>query len=159
MPQLEIIATDGKVQKRILWLDVTPNGIYAGWFSGEPNHISYHADGNFFLTTGDFTRKVATFSRLRDFKGLQQVASAGFSTNLLEISTHLPEYKMKNLRSVAYIDVRKFLHDPLFGCLVHGLEPNRFDMLTTQRGMSITEVHVFFEFYPWIIVEVYRPSR
>jgi hypothetical protein len=129
-----------------------------GWFSGEPNHISYHSDGNFFLTTGDFTRKAATFSRIRDFKGLQQVASAGFSTNILEISTHLLEYKMKNLRSVACIDVRKF-------CMIHCLDvlftcssPNRFDMLTTQRGMSITEVHVFFEFYPWIIVEVYRPS-
>jgi hypothetical protein len=128
MPQLEIIATDGKVQKRILWLDVTPNGIYAGWFSGEPNHISYHADGNFFLTTGDSTKKVARFNGLRDFKGIQQVASAGFSTNILAISTRLPEYKMKKLRSVAYIDVRKFSHDPLFGCLVHVLEPNRFDM-------------------------------
>jgi hypothetical protein len=148
MPQLEIIATDGRVQKRILWLDVTPNGIYAGWFSVEPNHISYHTDGNFFLTSGDSIKKIATFHELRKFKGIQQLASAGFSSNILEISTHLPEYKMKKLRSVAYIDVRKFMHDPLFGCLVCALEPNRFDLLTTQRGMSITEIHVFYEFYP-----------
>jgi len=66
---------------------------------------------------------------------------------------------MKKLRSVAYIDVRKFVHNPLFGCLVSVLEPNRFDMLTTQRGMSITEVHIFFEFYPRVIVEVHRPNR
>jgi hypothetical protein len=134
MPQLEILATDGNVQKSILWLDVTLNGIYAGWFSHKPNHISYHADGNFFLTSGDSTKKVSTFHELRNFKGMQQVASAAFSSNILEISTNLPQYKMKKLRSVAYIDVRKFMNDPLFGCLVSVLEPNRFDMLRTQQG-------------------------
>jgi hypothetical protein len=90
---------------------------------------------------------------------MQQVASAAFSSNILEISTNLPQYKMKKLRSVAYIDARKFMNDPLFGCLVSILEPNRFDMLRTQIGVSITEVHGFFEFYPWIVVEVYRPTK
>jgi hypothetical protein len=69
MPQLEILATDGNVQKSTLWLDVTLNGIYAGWFSDKPNHISYHADGNFFLTSGDSTKKVSTFHELKELQG------------------------------------------------------------------------------------------
>jgi hypothetical protein len=158
LPRLEILATNGEIQKRILWLDTRRNGVYAGWFSNGDNHISYHVDGNFFWTVDGKTNKTATFSNLIVFKNMQQVASVAFDPDIYKVSA-LPDYTMKRRRYVVFIDVRKFEHENLFGCNIILLEPYRFDMLTSQRGIHITEVHIFFEFHPWVIVEVYRPNK
>jgi hypothetical protein len=87
-----------------------------------------------------------------------KVASVAFDPDIYKVSA-LPDYTMKRRRYVVFIDVRKFEHENLFGCNIILLEPYRFDMLTSQRGIHITEVHIFFEFHPWVIVEVYRPNK
>jgi hypothetical protein len=71
----------------------------------------------------------------------------------------MPNYKMERERYIVYVDVRKFEHENLLGCNIMLMEPNRFDMLAAQRGIHINEVHLFFDFYPWILVEINRPNK
>jgi len=118
-------------------------------------HLSYHADGNVFWTEDGKTRKIATFQPLKEFKNIHQISSFAFSSDLSRL--RVPAYKMKRLRAVAYIDVRYFIKEKCdVGCNVYLLEPNRFELLEPLTKMPTTEIHLFIQFIPWILIGVYK---
>lgn len=155
MAQIEVIATDGKMQKRILWIDIRQNGVYAGWCQENADiHLSYHSDGKVFWTTDGETQRVGTFQPLREFRGRCQIGSFAFSGDLSK-RTWTSAYRLKKLRAITYIDVRYFVKERCFvGCNVFLLEPKRFDLVRTYP--KTTEIHIFAQFVPWILIEVYR---
>src|SRR4030042_1832151 len=157
MRQLEVLATDGKVQKRILWMKVTPEGIYIGdCMETSGDHFSYHVDGNVFWTRDNKPKKTASFQPLEGFKGIQQIVGFAFSSSLSGLRA--PAYKMSKLRAVAYIDVRDFSRDSSHvGCNVLLLEPGRFDLLS-QAVPTLQTIHLFLQFEPWIVLEIYKVS-
>ena len=70
---------------------------------------------------------------------------------------HVPAYRMKKLRAIAYVDVRYFVKEKCdVGCNVFLLEPNRFDLLKIATEMPTTEIHIFTQFIPWPVIEVYK---
>jgi hypothetical protein len=155
--QLELIATDGITQKRIQWVDVKQNGVYTGWIGIGDNHISYHSDGNVFWTINNETRKTASFQPLKKFIGMHQICSFVFSSDITKLKSI--EYKMKKLRYIVYIDVRKYRIEKFdIGCNVCILEPNRFELLEQTVDIPITEIHLFPESYPWILIIIYKAA-
>jgi len=116
--------------------------------------LSYHADGNVFFTINGETKKIATFRPLKGFTGVHQIGAFAFSSDLSRLRT--PIYKMKRLHAATYIDVRQFIKEKCdIGCNVFLLEPNRFDLLNSFKKMPITEIHIFTQFKPWILIIVY----
>jgi hypothetical protein len=108
MPHIEVLVTDGRIQKRILWLDIKSNGVYAGFCMNDTNfHTSYHADGHVFQTDGNRTQKIGDYAPLKDLKGLFQLGDFGFvgDLNLMMV----PPYQMKKLDAIVYIDVRPYV--------------------------------------------------
>ena len=159
MPRIEIVATDGKSQKRVAWIHQTKNGVYLGFCKENKDvHISYHADGNVFRTEDGKKEKLATFQSFKDFKGKHQLAALWFSSDLSALQ-EVPIYKMEKLDAVIYIDARQFIKSGKgIGCMIFLLEPGRFDLLNSlaESPPSITEIHVFLEFKPWLVVAIYK---
>ena len=154
--QIEVLATDGKIQKRIIWIDVKRRGVYAGWCEKNRDfHFSYHSDGNVFRTINGKREKIATFQPLDKFKGIHQIASFAFSSDLSKL--RVPSYRMNKLRAVTYIDVRYFVKEKCdVGCNVSLLEPNRFELLHGLTKIPTTEIHIFTQFNPWILIDIYK---
>ena len=149
---LEAIATDGQIQRRILWLDITRNGVYTGFcHRGADSHTSYHADGNVFWTFGGKSDKIATLVPLKDFKGIYQIAAFAFSRAITRMRD-APVYEMKKLDFVTYVDVRSYSHN--IGCLVFLLEPKRFDKIEklTNLQIAVSEFHIFPNLNPWVVI-------
>ena len=103
---IELVATDGNIQKRILWVDVTSNGVYSGHCSeNRDEHISYHSDGNVFHNWfGGKSTKTMTLSPLRDFKGRHQLYCTGFTSDLSRLHD-TPLYQLKKLDAMVSIDL------------------------------------------------------
>jgi hypothetical protein len=155
LPHIEVLATDGKTQKRVLWLDIRTNGIYAGFCNNNIDiHISYHADGHLFQTINNKSAKIADFPPLKNLKGVCQLGSFGFASNLS--SSNVP-YKMKRLDAVAYIDVRAFIKEKKdVGCNVCILEPKLDFLAPLIQNLGVTESHIFSKFNPWVLVTVHE---
>ena len=156
MPQIEVIATDGNVQKRILWIDIAPNGIYVGWCEKTRDiHISYHKDGKVFWTTNGKTQKIATFKPLKNFTGTHQICSFAFTSNLHKLRT--PTYKMKKRRAIVYVDVRQYAAKKSYiGCNISLLEPGKLELLKPINKMPTKEIHILTQFRPWIVITIYE---
>jgi hypothetical protein len=75
--RIELIATDGSIQKRLLWIEASSNGVYVSTVNkdGSKGHYSYHADGNTFFTTTGKAQKLVQFQPFSSFKGMQQLQS------------------------------------------------------------------------------------
>jgi len=163
---IELIATDGKVQKRILWVAVTSNGVYSGHcFEDRDMHISYHFDGNVYHNWfGEKPTKTLVLPPLKDFKGYRQLYSSAFTSNLSHLH-NTPPYRLKKLDAIVNIDVRSYREG--IGCNVYMLEPKRSDKIEKIiRGhlkIPITEAHVFLASNPWILItlygQIYRESK
>jgi hypothetical protein len=105
MTGMEVVMTDGSNQKRIIWIRTSPYEIYCTFFMGDSdNHVSYHKDGSVWHTFNGPPKKVAQFEPLSSFKGIHNMFGAGFSTD--------PEYMMKKLDYVVYIDARPYKKIP-----------------------------------------------
>ena len=123
-----MIVTDGIVQKRVLWLDVTTNGVYSGMcMEGRDMHTSYHADGNVFSNwINEEPRKIRTGPPLSNFKEWQNLVGIGFTSDLAKLHD-TPLYKLKKLDAVIYVDNRVYKKG--IGCNIHLIEPNRIDLI------------------------------
>jgi hypothetical protein len=145
------LATDGKTQKRILWVDFTSNGVYSGYCSnGKDMHSTYHADGSFFINwLGEKPKKIGTFQPLDEFKGSHQLFSTGFT-----ILTNTP-YKLKRLDAIVSVDQRNYPNG--IGCSITLIEQNDFQLLgTIAKAVPLaTEVHSFLQCKPWLSMIVY----
>lgn len=148
---IELVATDGKTQKRVLWVDYTSNGVYAGYCShGNQSYSSYHADGNFFIHgLGEKPTKVGTYQPLDTFKGSHQIFSTVFT-----VLTNIP-YNLKKLDALVSVDSRNYPKG--IGCSIELLEPNNSELLgsITKPIPEAKEVHLFLECKPWLSMVLY----
>jgi hypothetical protein len=153
MAAIEVIATDGVMQKRIVWINITQNGIYYSFVQdGVDTHSSYHRDGNVFKTVNGVIKKIATFEPLDAIKGTAQIASFGFTTNLSKLP--FPEYKMqKKLHNIIFVDVRTYKHRDDVGFNITLLEPRRYDLLVGIENIR-SEIHLYTRFTPWLLLTI-----
>jgi hypothetical protein len=156
-PEIEVIATDGADTKRILWLNRTPNGLYAGWsFAGVGAHFSYHKDGR---THWDFGgRKVPYKERapLNAVKGLNFLLVFGIPRQLMEATT---SYGRRKRDIILHIDTRSF-RKRMIVCHLLLLEPGRFDHLNcimqkTGLAFNYSIINVITQVEPWVVVAFY----
>lgn len=159
---IELIATDGKIQKRIVWVDVTSNGVYSGYCREKRDmHISYHFDGNVYHNWfGEKPTKMRVLPALNDLKGYYQLYSTGFTSNLSRLHD-IPLYSLKKLDAIVNIDTRAYRRG--IGCDVFMIEPKRFDLVGKAMSgfpglptaLNITEAHIFLRCNPWISLVLY----
>lgn len=151
---IELIATDGIVQKRVLWAHSAPNGVYCGMCTnGKDFHVTYHADGNVFTNFGGKTTKLFTGKNFKEFRGHQQLLSSGV-TNYLSHGLY-PSYVLKKVNALVSIDVRSYKQD--VGCMLFMVEAS-FEALSSlvkelqsMGNLHVTEFHSFMECTPWLV--------
>lgn len=155
---VELIATDGSTQKRMLWAHSTPNGVYCGYcVDGLDTHVTYHADGNVFNNFGGKTTKAYTGKSFTEFTGHTQLTCFGFTNDMARL--HNPLYKLKKLDAIVSVDLRKYKKG--VGCMLFIVEPNftALASLVKQFGTGnqphITEFYSFMECTPWIVIVLY----
>lgn len=156
---VELIATDGIVQKRVLWVHSAPNGVYCGLCTdGRDMHVTYHADGNVFNNFGGKMTKAYTGKTFKEFKGHQQVLCSGVTSSLAH--SYYPLYTLKKLNAIVSIDVRNYVKG--VGCMLFMVEAN-FNALgnlarqfQTGNQPHVTEFHSFMECNPWIALVLYN---
>jgi hypothetical protein len=158
--RIELIPTDSKVQKRIVWVHSTSNGVYCGsCIEGRDTHVSYHADGNIFNNFEGRIRKAYTTKPLNQLKGFHQLLASGGNS---DISNMLhPPYALKKLDAIVSIDVRNY--KKMFGCLVFLVEANNVDAVAqiiksfqnSRNPPELTEVHSFLQCNPWLVIVMY----
>jgi hypothetical protein len=150
---LEVIATNGEVQKRIIWIAIRENGIYCDVaFKGLDRHFSLHKSGWFYTTYEGKTEKHYQLEPLDKFKRKHQLASFTFSQDITKLTT--PDYKMKKLNSVILVDVRAYTSKPFVVCNIDVVEPKRFDLLEGIEKFA-NEIHIYTQYIPWIVISVY----
>jgi len=155
---IELIATDGNVQKRMLWAHSAVNGVYCGSCNyGRDIHVTYHADGNVFNNFSGKTTKAFTSKTFEEFTGYQQLLCSAFSNNISHL--YYPPYKLRKLDAIVSIDFRKYKKG--VGCMVFLVEAN-FNALAdlvkhfqTGNQPKITEIHSFMNCNPWLAIVVY----
>jgi hypothetical protein len=149
------VATDGKTQKRILWVDFTRNGVYSGYcLNGKDMHNTYHADGNFFINWLDEKpKKIGTYQQLAEFKGCHQLLSTFFST-----LTNIP-YELRQLDAMVNVDARNYPNG--IGCSITLIEPNNYQLLGTivKAVPFATEIHSFLQCKPWLSMIIYSIQK
>ena len=154
---IELIATDGKIQKRILWVDVTSNGVYSGHcYEKRDKHISYHFDGNVYINwLGEKPEKTLVLPSLKDLKGCHQLFATGFTSDLSRMHD-TPLYHLKKLDAIVNIDTRVYKRG--IGCMLFMIKPNGHDLLGRMvnfHKLSLTEIHTFLRCDPWISLVLY----
>lgn len=155
---IELVATDGKIQKRILWVAVTSNGVYSGHCHEKRDvHISYHFDGNVYHNWfGEKPKKTRTLASLEDLKDYFQLYSTGFTSDLSRLH-HTPSYHLKKLDAIVNVDTR--VYPKGIGCNVFIIAKDRFDLIgKVVNGLPqplTTEAHLFLRCAPWIALVLY----
>ena len=157
----ELIATDGEIQRRILFVSYTKNGVYSGFCSENIQYYNtYHLDGNFFLHTNrEKLEKIGNFQPLDCLKGSSQLLSAGFTTDIRTLQT-IP-YRFTKFDAVVTIDVRNY--NGHIGCSVMLVEPKNYQALAKAAIIDIpnksVEVHSFLECNPWLSLIIYGMKK
>lgn len=154
LAQVEILATDGRHQKRVAWINATPNGVYVGWCTQDADniHVSYHKDGNVFLTFGRKTERIASYRPLRKFREFYYLCSLTLAAELSDL--HAVEYNMQKLKAAAYLDVRALAKTSALDCEIYLVEPRRFDLSRKLTKPDTKQVQLFTQFRPWIVLSV-----
>jgi hypothetical protein len=159
MTEIGVIVTDGISQRRVIWVSISPNGIYyshALKTVGEgDNHTSYHRDGSVWETHNGITKKRAQCQPFKSFKGKQNLWFMGFSNTIGEVEA-APPYKMRKLDSSLHIDVRPYKKKHVgIGIRMMILEPKRYSLLKGIDPIA-KEVHVYPGSEPWFAIIVYE---
>jgi hypothetical protein len=151
---IELIATDGKVQRRVLWAHSAPNGVYCGTCTnGEDFHVTYHADGNMFTSLGGKTNKSGTGKSFKEFRGHLQLLWSGVTNSLSH--GYYPDYVLKKVNALVSVDVRSYKQD--VGVMLFMVEPSfeALDGLVKElqktSNQHVSELHSFMECTPWIV--------
>jgi hypothetical protein len=161
---VELIATDGVSQERILWVTRTPKGVSSGYLSEAPNlgnmHVTYHTNGKYHLRLNGekHPKELGLRPPLSNLKGTALLFSTGFSTTIKKLYP-LP-YKLKRLDAMVSIDVRNY--ERHLGCMVLLVEPNNFDALGKVAKFppnEVLEVHSFLQCSPWLSIILYGKRK
>lgn len=153
---IELLATDGKATKRILWVAVTSNGVYSGFCSEDRDeHVSYHFDGNVFHTWfREKPTKTLTLPPLKDLDNRYQLYSIVFTSDLNRLHDTHP-YKMEKLDAIVSVDTRAYTRG--IGVNLYIIPHNRPDLISEMIRFqpTIREAHLFLKCNPWIALVLY----
>lgn len=159
MTELEVIVTDGTLQRRVIWISITPNGIYYSYALKTTeqggHHRSYHKDGSVWVTQKGVPKRLAQHQPFKSFRGKLYLWNMVLSNVIGEVEA-APPYKMRKLDSAIHIDVRPYKKKNLgIGIRMILLEPKKYSLL---EGMESTarEIHVYPVFQPWFAIIVYE---
>ena len=154
--RVELIATDGKEQKRILWFAVTSNGVYSGFCSKDRDlHITYHFDGNVFHNWfGEKPQRARTLPPLKDLDKYYQLYSTCFTNDLKKLHD-TPPYRLKRLDGIISVDTRAYPRG--IGVNLYIVPRNRYELISklVRFPPSTREAHIFFACDPWIALVLY----
>jgi hypothetical protein len=160
--RVELLATDGKIQKRILFVSTTSNGIYCGFRIKESKtYTTYHSDGNVFTHLNDSKPERLTVAvPLDKFTGFYQLCCGGFSQNMLTLDS-VDDYRLNKLDSTVTIDMRSY--DGGVSLNVFLVERNNFAILSeVSRSdplqQEVIECHLFTKFNPWVLFVLYKSA-
>jgi hypothetical protein len=161
MTELEVIVTDGISQRRVIWVSITPFGIYYSYTMKTTekggHHTSYHRDGSVWSTHNGVKKKLGQYQPLKSFKGKHYLWSMGLSSFIIGESEAAPPYMMAKLDSAIHIDVRPYKKKHVgIGIRMILLEPKNYSLL---KGIEPTakEIHVYPSYgYPWVVIMVYE---
>lgn len=160
MVSIELLATDGKTMKRILWVSHLPKGVSAGFhIQGLDAHKTHHVDGSIWETIGDRSPcRVGHGPRLDSFQGIAQIGDFTFSTETSEIEEFHRPYEMEAIGSVLFVDLRSY-REGAVGCSVFLLEPFALEWLRSSlvppTGSNLrapSEVHLLTTLKPWLVL-------
>lgn len=156
MRYADLIATDGKLQKRIVTVAINENGYYFHMVRRmEVDYeVSYHADGSIYNKINGKATLRGKLHPLSNFKDTYQVASLSFAPILSRISKI--DYNHEKLDAITYIDVRNYEQSTHVTCSIELLEPNNFAKLHPPEKIPVNEIHIFAMFKPWIIIRIYQ---
>jgi len=163
LTRIELIATDGTLQQKLLWIVANKNGVYAGFSrEGESSHLSYHRDGNMFATTPGKAIKVRHGQSLDEFRNMEEISSFAFTTNLSQFRGDFARYELKEVDAIVYLDMQSIRkkHD-FVSCLVELLEPQRLDLLKvfTEFSTGLKQIQIFTDYQPWIAILILGMER
>ena len=153
---VELVATDGKTQRRMLWVDVIPNGVSTGFCEkGRDRHTTYHADGNVYSSfLGGKPKKLMVLPTFNDLRGWRQLCA--FSLSNISCAPSTP-YKLNKLDAIVNVDVRNY---EAVGCMLFVVEPNNLSLIGEMlKGFPqglVTETHSFLKCKPWISIVLHE---
>ena len=147
---IRVVATDGKVAKKILWVKRTSRHIVYGWDIHDTGYFTYHESGKLHFKhknkiVGGETQKIP----LIKFKGRTQVGHGGFNKNL----SGLPnvDFDFKKVNGLVWIDTRTITSkNDSIGIDLQLIEADRLDL--THRWPNHKSLHVFTSITPWVVV-------
>ena len=160
MPKIEVIATDGRIQRRIIWISINSNGIYCDIiYEGMDRHMSLHKDGSFWATFDGNPKKEFQIEPLDKLKRRFQLVSFGFIPDITQIVT--PDYIMNKLDSVIFVDTRTYVKNKpsrlYITCNIDLIEPKNYQLLEGIEKFG-GEIHIYTQFkqiVPWIVISIY----
>lgn len=153
--RIEIIATDGQRNVRLMFFEMGTDLYYGPIFKGMTGHYTYHASGkrHFKMVEEGGEKELIPMQwpRLADVKGMPQLIGFYGIKDLNELPA-MP-YKGERIDDVIWIDTRAIGDG--FQVNVCLLEPGRTDLLTEIvdifPGCSI---HISTATTPWLVVQV-----
>lgn len=170
MPNIEVIATDGSIQKRIIWIGITPDGISCDIpYKGLQRHVTLHKDGSFWSTYEGKKEKHYQIQPLDQLKIRFRLATFNFVPDISQLTTE--DYKMKKLDSIIFVDTRAYQSNhkannignnisdnkpPYITCNIDLIEPRNYELLGGIERFG-GEIHVYTQFKlgPWIVISIY----
>ena len=158
--KIEVIATNGIINKKIHFIAFNKNSILYNIVTGQNRHVTIHSDGSLHVKhIGDLVTEhldqpyTRSFKSFFDFKGSCRVASYSFSQDVTKIPT--PDYLKKSRKSViCLVDVRNYPANSQIVCDVTLIEPERYDLICAIKPPSCKK-YLYSHFVPWVVISVY----
>ena len=151
--RIQVIATNGKAQKQIVWLTVRKNGIYCDIANpGLDRHFSIHSSGWSYASYEGKSERLYKLEPFDKFKGRHQLATFSFVPDISKLET--AEYTMKKLDAVIFVDTRIYMKKQYILCNIDLIEPKNYDMLYGMDRFG-GELHIYTQFVPWIVISIH----
>jgi hypothetical protein len=148
--RIEIIATDGKEMRRLLWIEQSKDkSFYWGLVIPESDlHSSYHASGRFRFSN---YHELLERQKLSDFKGISNLVTVAFAKDVKKI-TYKP-FELKKLDGVVYVDFRAMKKDTvnIHLSLIEQSHPELLQGLLSMASSDL-QISIFTFTKPWLVV-------
>jgi hypothetical protein len=146
--RFEVIATDGKEIRRLLWVEQSKDGSFY-WGLVIPRgdlHSSYHASGIFRFTNHHEPFK---HQKLTNFKGIENISTVAIIKDLKKIT--YKSFKPKKLDGVVYIDFRAMKNNTVNIHLLL-IEQGHLELLQSffKTASSDLQITIFTYTNPWL---------
>ena len=156
--RIEILATDGVLKVRLMWIQVGRDIYWGHLIKGHNIHFAYHENGEYHLKTADAgteeVRYRTQWPPLSLFEGM--AAIAGFALDKQLDGLPWIPYRNERIDYMVWIDTRS-IRDRVLRTTILAVEPGRGDLISSLVQSSPTcPIYVYGSTKPWIAVQVGR---